>query len=186
LLIAGQVGEIDDFLTVFTRINSMSIATTSFSSAPSVQALFIGPTSKHPMESVEKAIAVAGRGLEGDRKYRRGDKPQVESGSDREITLIEAEAIEAVVRDYEVELRPIETRRNVLTLGVALNHLVGRQFRVGSVVLRGIRLCEPCEHLESLTRAGVRAALVHRAGLRAQILQGGEIRIGDSIEPTGA
>ncbi len=64
-----------------------------------------------------------------------------------------------------------------------MNHLVGTQFRVGAVVLRGIRLCEPCEHLESLTRAGVRTALVHRGGLRAEILEGGEIRIGDRIEP---
>lgn len=153
------------------------------SSTPSVQALFIGPTAKQPLQPVDQVVAVAGHGLEGDRKYRREGKPPSKNGPDREITLIEAEAIEAVSRDYNVELSPIETRRNVVTRGIALNHLVGKQFRVGAVVLRGIRFCEPCEHLESLTRVGVRAALVHRGGLRAQILEGGAIRIGDPIDP---
>jgi MOSC domain-containing protein YiiM len=127
-------------------------------------------------------MAVAGHGLEGDRKYRREGLPPKKNSPDREITLIEAEAIEGVGRDYTVALRPIETRRNVVTKGIALNHLVGKRFRVGEVVLEGIRLCEPCEHLESLTRPGVRAALVHRGGLRAQIIEGGVIRVGDPID----
>ena len=170
-------------LTVFTRINSMSSSTPT--SNPSVQALFIGPTARQPLQPVDQVVAIAGHGLEGDRKYRRAGKPPSKNGPDREITLIEAEAIEAVSRDYDVELSPLETRRNVVTRGIALNHLVGKQFRVGAVVLRGIRLCEPCDHLESLTRVGVRAALVHRGGLRRQILDGGAIRIGDPIEPIG-
>ncbi len=161
------------------------MSSTSPLSTPSVQALFIGPTPKQPLHAVEQVIAVAGHGLEGDRKYRRADRSLKEEGPDREITLIEAEAIEAVNRDYDVQLSAIETRRNVITQGIALNHLVGKPFRVGAVVLRGIRLCEPCGHLESLTRPGVRAALVHRGGLRAQIIDGGAIRIGDPIEPIG-
>ncbi len=161
------------------------MSSTTSSSTPSVQALFIGPTPRQPLQPVEQVVAVAGHGLEGDRKFRSVSRPARKDGPDREITLIEAEAIEAVNRDYKVELSPVETRRNVVTRGVALNHLVGRQFRVGAVVLQGMRLCEPCKHLESLTRPGVRAALVHRGGLRAQILDGGAIRIGDLIEPIG-
>jgi MOSC domain-containing protein YiiM len=121
----------------------------------------------------------------GDRKFRREGIPARKNGPDREVTLIEAEAIEAVSRDYGVAIEPIETRRNVVTRGIALNHLVGKRFGVGEAVLQGIHLCEPCSHLESLTRSGVREALVHRGGLRAQILEGGVIRVGDSISLVG-
>jgi MOSC domain-containing protein YiiM len=162
------------------------MADTADSSTASVRALFMGPAVSKPMLAVEQVNAVAGRGLEGDRKFRRDDLPPTKNGPDRELTLIEFEAIEAVNRDCEVELTPIETRRNVVTRGVALNHLVGRRFRVGDVLLEGIRLCEPCDHLESLTRPGVREALSHRGGLRAQILEGGPIRVGDPISVTNA
>jgi MOSC domain-containing protein YiiM len=144
-------------------------------------ALYIGAKVSVPLDPVEQVVAVAGHGLEGDRKFRREGTPAQKDGPDRELTLIEAEAIEAVSRDYKVAIEPIEARRNVVTHGIALNHLVGKRFRVGEVVLQGIRLCEPCAHLESLTRPGVRAALVHRGGLRAQILKGGAIRVGDAI-----
>ena len=150
---------------------------------PSVVALFIGPTPEQPLHAVDRVVSVAEHGLEGDRKFRHAGLPESKNGPDREVTLIESEAIEAVNRDYGVELSPIETRRNVVTRGVALNHLVGKPFRVGAVLLQGIRLCEPCSHLESLTRRGVREALVHRGGLRAQILEGGVIRVGDPIRP---
>jgi MOSC domain-containing protein YiiM len=148
-----------------------------------VEALFIGATPRAPLREVNQVLSVAGHGLEGDRKYRRVGLPPGKDGPDRELTLIEAEAVEAVNRDCGVALQPIETRRNVLTRGVALNHLVGKRFRVGTAILEGLRLCEPCEHLESLTRAGVREALLHRGGLRAQILEGGVIRVGDPISP---
>ena len=88
-----------------------------------------------------------------------------------------------MARDNEMQIAPGDARRNVVTRGVALNHLVGREFRVGGVRLRGVRLCEPCSHLEGLTRPGVLDGLVHRGGLRAQILTEGEIRVGDPIEP---
>ena len=80
-------------------------------------------------------------------------------------------------------LEPGEARRNLVTRGVPLNHLVGREFRIGDVLLRGLRLCEPCEHLEALTVQGIKNALCHRGGLRAQIIQGGIMRTGDSIGP---
>src|SRR4029077_20492226 len=113
---------------------------------PTVEALFIGPVLTKPWHEADQVVCVAGRGLEGDRKFRRDGLPPRKNGPDREVTLIEAEAIEAVNRDCDIELRPVETRRNVVTRGVALNHLVGKRFHVGEVMLEGLRLCEPCEH----------------------------------------
>ena len=84
-------------------------------------------------------------------------------------------------RDYHVELAPGESRRNLVTRGVALNHLVGRDFQIGEVKARGIRLCEPCDHLQRVTGRELIKGLRHRGGLRAQILTQGTIRIGDSV-----
>jgi MOSC domain-containing protein YiiM len=94
--------------------------------------------------------AIPGSGLE-DYRYALKQGTFFKPDPDFELTLIEAEAIEALERDYGVELLPGETRRNLVTRGVALNHLVGREFRVGDVRIRGIRPCEPCSHLQSLT-----------------------------------
>jgi len=102
-------------------------------------------------------------------------------GPDREVTLIEIEAIEAMKRDLGIELDPGASRQNIVTRGVPLNHLVGRKFRVGEVTLFGVRLCEPCSHLERLSHPGVREALIHRGGLRAQILADGTIQVGDPV-----
>jgi MOSC domain-containing protein YiiM len=98
-----------------------------------------------------------------------------------EITLIEIEALQAIHRDYDVPLNPGESRRNILTQGIPLNHLVGKEFMVGEVSLLGIRLCEPCAHLAGLTQKKVLPALVHRGGLRAKLLTEGIIRRGDSV-----
>ena len=127
------------------------------------------------IETRESARLVADQGVEGDRYFGRS-KPE------RVLTLIEAEAIEAVARDYDLTLSAGEARRNIVTRGVPLNHLVGREFTIGSVRLRGTGLSEPCEHLEELTQPGVRVALQHRGGLRAAIVEGGEIRVGDAVE----
>jgi MOSC domain-containing protein YiiM len=145
-----------------------------------VEAIYVASNRGQAMQPMDAIQAEAGRGLDGDRYRRAGEGPQTAEGIDREVTLIEAEAVEAVVRGG-LSLEPGETRRNIVTRGVALNHLVGRAFRLGGVELRGIRLCEPCGHLEKMTRPGVLAALVHRGGLRAQILSGGEIRVGDAF-----
>jgi MOSC domain-containing protein YiiM len=145
-------------------------------SASAVEAIFIHGPKGEIMTPVREATARAGAGLEGDRYFDPGrDEP------DREITLIESEAIEAFVREFEISLDPSESRRNVVTRGVPLNDLVGREFTVGPVRLRGIRLCEPCDHLQRLTRPGVLKGLVHRGGLRAEILVGGPIRVGDLV-----
>jgi MOSC domain-containing protein YiiM len=132
--------------------------------------------------SVEQVRAAAGVGLEGDRYYYRTGTYSPKHDEGREATLIESEALEALEHEYGQQLSAIESRRNITTRGVALNHLVGKEFRVGGALLRGIRLCEPCGHLEQMTGRKVSAGLVHRGGLRAQILQSGVIQVGDSIE----
>jgi len=133
------------------------------------------------MVSVKEVRAIPGKGLQGDRYFNHTGTYSKKSGADREVTLIELEAIEALAREYKIALQPGAARRNIVTRGVPLNHLVGREFRVGDVTLRGLRLCEPCAHLERLSHSGVREALIHRGGLRAQILTDGTIRVGDSI-----
>jgi MOSC domain-containing protein YiiM len=134
-----------------------------------------------PMQPVGELRALAGRGLEGDRYAAKLGTFSKDPGSGRDVTLIESEAIEALQRDYHVELRAVESRRNIVTQGISLNHLVGKEFRVGEVVLRGARLCEPCAHLEKMTVKGALRGLIHRGGLRAEIVKGGTIRVGDSI-----
>lgn len=133
------------------------------------------------MEKVDRVRAVAGRGLEGDRYFAEAGTYSRKSGPDRQITLIEVEAIQALARDHGVEIEPGEARRNVVTRGVALNHLVGRRFHVGEVLLQGIRLCEPCKHLARLVEQDVVPGLIHRGGLRAEILEGGTLRAGDPV-----
>jgi len=149
----------------------------------SVVSIHIAPEAGLPMETVPEARAIAGRGLEGDRyTLGIGYYSNTPGPGGRELTLIETETLEALPA-LGVKLSAAETRRNVATAGVPLNHLVGREFRIGAVRLRGTRLCEPCKYLESLTQAGAMLALLHRGGLRAQILNDGLIRVGDTIQP---
>ena len=146
-----------------------------------VQSIHIAPAAKGAMQNVEQVVAIPGAGLDGDRyalKLGSFYKPL----PDYELTLIESEAIEALQRDYQVEISAGEARRNIVTKDLALNHLVGRDFKIGEVKIRGIRLCEPCSHLEGLTGKSVIKGLIHRGGLRAQILTPGLIRVGDTIE----
>lgn len=145
-----------------------------------VAALMIGPERKQPMISVPEVRAIAGAGLEGDRYCRERGTFSKKLPSNQ-VTLIEAEALEAAGRDYGLEVTAEESRRNVLTCGVALNHLVGREFQIGEVRLRGLKLCEPCTHLQQLTGKAVLKALRHRGGLRAEILSGGVIKVGERI-----
>ncbi len=141
-------------------------------------AIYIAPHKTAELRRVGEARAVAGCGLEGDRYFRPGG-----AEPDRETTLIEIESLEALARDCNIALDAGQARRSLVTRGVALNHLVGKEFLVGEVRLKGMRLCEPCDHLESLTAAGVKNALRHRGGLRAQILAGGALRPGDAVRP---
>jgi MOSC domain-containing protein YiiM len=146
-----------------------------------VVSIHIAGEAEGPMIAVESVKAVPGKGLDGDRYSRRAGTFSKKPKPDREATLIEQEAIEAATRDYGVVIRDGDTRRNIVTNGVALNHLVGREFTAGAVRLRGVMLCEPCKHLAKLTTSELSNALVHRGGLRCQILTDGVIRVGDAI-----
>jgi MOSC domain-containing protein YiiM len=145
-------------------------------------AICLVPERCAPLTSLDHADAVAGQGLAGDRYFLQQGSYSKPGSPDREVTLIEVEALEALARDYQINLEPQQARRNLVTRGVPLNHLVGREFTVGQVLFRGIRLCEPCGHLEKLTTAGVEKALKHRGGLRAQVVRGGTLRVGDVIQ----
>ena len=150
--------------------------------------IFVAPVAGAPMEGRAAVDAIAGRGLVGDRYL---DADGTYSGTrvsddQRAVTLIEQEAVTAARAEEHVELDAAETRRNLVTRGVPLNHLVDREFRVGPARLRGVKLAEPCAYLEGKTRPGVRGALVHRGGLRAEILVGGTLRLGDRITPLEA
>ena len=152
-----------------------------------VERVFIAPEAEAPMDELDAVETVAGRGLRGDRYFQEretGTFVTWESGerpSGYDLTLIEREAVEAVERDAGISLAPGEHRRNLETRNVALNHLVGERFRVGEVVCRGVRLCEPCSHLQRITEDGVLDAFVHRGGLRADVVDGGTIRVDDEI-----
>jgi len=145
-----------------------------------VEFIYVASAAGVPTHAVDQACAVPGVGLEGDR-YALGVGTFSKPLPDRELTLIEAEAIEALKHEYHFALAPGEARRNVVTRGVALNHLVGKEFKIGEVKIRGIRLCEPCDYLQRLTGRDVIRGLTHRGGLRAQILTRGTIHVGDPI-----
>jgi MOSC domain-containing protein YiiM len=145
-----------------------------------VESIHVADQAQEPTRTVERVTAIAGAGLDGDR-YARQQGTFSKPEPDYELTLIEAEAIEALQRDYNIELKPGDARRNLVTRGVPLNHLVGREFRIGEVKIRGLRLCEPCSHLESLAAQPVIRGLRHRGGLRAQILTSGTISLGDRV-----
>jgi len=125
--------------------------------------------------AVPSVTAHAGRGLEGE--YHCSDSPEAGEA----LTLIAAEALEGLRADAGIELSHEASRRNVLTRGVDLNALVGRRFTVGAVECEGVELCEPCNGLAKMTERGVLRGLVHRGGLRADIVSGGEIAVGDPV-----
>lgn len=142
----------------------------------SVASILIAAQAEAPLVRVEEVVAVAERGLEGDR-YAFGRGTFSGPGRGYQLTLVEAEVLD------EIDLQWEQARRNVVTRGVNVNALVGRRFRIGSVECVGRRLAEPCAHLEKLARPGLLRALVHRGGLRADISSGGRIRVGDEIAP---
>ena len=150
-----------------------------------VLSIHIAEKAEARVHAVDRVRAIPGRGLEGDRYFHATGTYSDRPGPGREVTFIESEAIEAMARDNNITIPAGASRRNVTTRGVPLNHLVGQEFEVGPVRLLGIKLCEPCSHLEDLTQKGLIAGLVHRGGLRAKILTEGEIRVGDPIVPRG-
>ncbi|MGI9476007.1 MAG: MOSC domain-containing protein [Hyphomicrobiaceae bacterium] len=144
--------------------------------------IHIAETGGMEMDDCDQARLLFGVGIEGDR-YATGkgyysDRPDV-----REVTLIETETLEALKRDHSIVLDPHEHRRNLTTENVPLNHLVGKRFRVGSVVLEGGRLNTPCKYLDQLLGKEVFELLKHRSGLNCRIIDGGTIQPGDEIRP---
>ena len=135
-----------------------------------VEAIHLGESKRARLRAVDSVRAVAGKGIDGDRHFHaKGAKPG------QALTLVEAENVETA------GLSPGETRRQVTTRGVRLADLVGRRFRVGEVECYGVELCEPCKHLQSMTRPGIIKELTHRAGINADILTDGTISVGDEI-----
>lgn len=151
-----------------------------------VEAIHLAPGPRPtPMEATEATEAVAGAGLRGDRYFEGEGTYSTRDDLDpaADVTLIEAEALDAVASDYGIDLEAGAHRRNLTTRGVPLNHLVDREFRVGEATLVGVDLCEPCAPLEEVTGAeGLVEALRHRGGLNANIVETGGVAVGDAIE----
>lgn len=147
-----------------------------------VESIYIAPAKTEPTVSVNEINAIAGKGLEGDRHFDSEGSDNPKHLPKQEATFIEIESLEALKRDHNLDLLPGESRRNIVTRNVPLNHLIGKEFKVGEVTFRGIKLCEPCVHLQNMTRQGILAGLAHRGGLFAQILTNGIVRVGDLID----
>lgn len=149
-----------------------------------VEHIHLAGRAAEPMRAVSRIRAIEGVGLEGDRYalglgYYSGKPP----GTGRHLTLIEGEMIDWLRETHGIELKPGESRRNLTTRGISLNPLVGKRFRIGSVACVGVRYCDPCQYLDDLTGKKMLKPMVDRAGLRADILEGGEIAVGDEIRP---
>ncbi len=143
-------------------------------------AIFIATRPEELPHSVDSVRVMAGKGLEGDR-YAAGIGTFSSYPGKRDVTLIESEMLLAFERETGKRLSAAESRRNLLTQGVRLNHLIDREFRIGSIQLRGLRLSEPCTHLARLTQPEVLPCLVHRGGLIADVLCDGLLTVGDEI-----
>jgi len=153
--------------------------------AGSVESIFIATRAEGATQAVDEIRAAAGHGLEGDRYFAGNGTYSVPRTPGRDITLIEAEAVERLASEHGVVLEPGQARRNVVTRGIGLNELVGRRFTVGEVECVGRRLCDPCSHLEQLTQPGVLKGLVNRGGLRADVVTDGRIAVGDPVSDLG-
>ena len=145
----------------------------------SIERIFIRPSGGSPTLERKSIRVVAGAGIEGDRYFDAHDEPG------QNITFVEAEAIEAFAQAHGRSVDLSETGRNIVTRGVRLNELVGREFVVGSIRFRGVELCEPCLTFgKALASPALSPALVvkhwvHRGGLRADALTGGELSVGE-------
>lgn len=139
--------------------------------------IFVAPKRGVPMHSLAATVALPNRGLRGDRYANARNR----RSADYQLTLIESEHIEAFARSSGLVLTPDMPRRNLVTQGLRLNDLCGERFTVGGAVVEGIKLCEPCGLFAKRTFKEVLRYFVHKGGLRARILSGGNIRVGDQI-----
>jgi MOSC domain-containing protein YiiM len=145
-----------------------------------VVGIFIAPAEAAPVVEVEQVRAVRGKGLEGDRYFKMSDDAERWDRS-KEVTLIESEGLEAARRDFGLDLAPGEHRRNIVTSGLSLRELIGKEFSVGEVRLRGLEDNPPCRHLVGLTGKPLLKPLIDKGGIRAEIVVEGSVRIGDPI-----
>ncbi len=147
-----------------------------------VEHLFLTPQRGAPQQACAQLELLAGQGVAGDRHQGRAD------WSGQNLTLVEAEEIEVFCAASRREVDWSLTRRNVVTRGLRLNELVGKTFRLGDCLLRGVERCEPCrtlgQRLESAALSGpqVVSHWLGRGGLRADVLRGGIVRVGDIPE----
>lgn len=147
-----------------------------------VQHIFVSAARGAPMHEIPEAEAIADCGLRGDRYSDEANR----RSSDYQLTLIEAENIAAFAEASGLALAPHEPRRNIVTVGVRLNDLCGKRFRLGTTEVEGLELCEPCGTFARRTHHEVVRFFVHRGGLRCRILQSGHFRVGDEIQVCGA
>jgi hypothetical protein len=152
-----------------------------------VEQIFIAERSGQPMRAVDEVIGEAGRGLIGDRHCRPVDAPPL-APRDRvpDVSLVEAEVLESLRAEHGIELPPSDTRRNILTRGIRLSDLIGRQFRLGGLLCEGVEICEPCIHVQQKVGKPILKPLVHRGGLRARIVASGTVHVGDAVEAVEA
>jgi MOSC domain-containing protein YiiM len=146
-----------------------------------VVGIYIARTQGDQTVNVDRIHVVPGMGIEGDRYFKKRTEVEGQSKTGREITMIELEAIDSMRLNDGIQITPQETRRNIVTNGIPLNELAGHIFFIGEIKLRGVRLCEPCQYLANKTDPRILHAMVHRGGLRADILTEGDIHINDSI-----
>jgi len=147
-------------------------------------AIAIASAAKAPMQPATEIESLAGFGLAGDRYAEgRGAFQRGQPRAEQQVTLIAEEALQAASDRLLLPFEHLDSRRNLLTLGVPLNDLVRRSFWVGDVLLRGKQLCEPCGYLERMTQTGIKQILKGNGGLRAEILKGGRLKVGDAIRP---
>jgi MOSC domain-containing protein YiiM len=149
-----------------------------------VEAICIAPAASVTMTALGSVEALVGLGLAGDRYAQNIGfySPRPTDPGAREVTLFEAEVLERLRAEHGIELHATEHRRNLTVRGVKLDELLGQRFSVGEVVLEGVKDCPPCEHLQQLLGKPVLQPLVNRGGLRARVVVGGTLRVGDSVE----
>ncbi len=149
----------------------------TFAADARVVSIHVSTQKGAPLVAIDDAELVAGQGIVGDKRFSLATKAK------SQLTLIEGEALDAVADALGITVTPGLSRRNVITRGVALNHLVGQRFRLGGAVVVGHELCEPCGHLAKVVSRAFSSALVHRGGLRCEILESGHVRPGDVVGP---
>jgi MOSC domain-containing protein YiiM len=147
-----------------------------------IRHIFIAPLKNAPAKAVEQAEALEGEGLEGDRYAEAHNR----KNPDCQVTFIELEAIRAFTEATHLAMTLSMPRRNIVTEGVSLNPLVGKRFRVGEALFEGVELCEPCGKFARNTHREALKFFVHRGGLRARILSGGLVKVGDEFLPAEA